>query len=302
MWDCFSKNVQQVLVRAQVEAQKNGADFIGSEHLMLGLLGNRHNTACRVLRLLGADISGLQQMMEEGARKKESKGFSDFPFSARATRIIEIAYAISQTMEKTTVGSEHVLLGILREGNGSASRILMEKFSVDFSTVLEKLYGISSLKLDNLTQARAVVENSLQLLEESCATSVIQQKLHLGKVDELIKLLDYAGDLLTSLDRQDLARKTASLSKKITNIKPPDLECTENDTPAPAMREITEKIRRIEGLTQSTIPAGILKNQAASRVCSAKGIRVEITIEPGVIERAVQTAVTRAMKNKKSGR
>ena len=215
MWENFSQNLQQILIAAQVEASKLGVDYIGSEHLILGILNHRHNTACRELKTLGVDLKKLENLIMDKVPATSRKGPISFSFSARATRIIEIAYAFVKSLNHQVIGSEHILLGVLREGNGTPAKILITTFDISYNMVLEELYGIKDLKLANFMESHKFVAQELKLLEENFHKSSVQQQLLNGKVDEMTHTMDYLGDLFESINRPDLKADIMRFKKKV---------------------------------------------------------------------------------------
>jgi len=217
MWENFSKHLQQILIGAQVESYKLGLDYIGSEHLMLGILNHRHNTACRELKKLDVNLSELERRILERAKRTTGKTRTNFSLSARTTRIIEIAYSIVHTLGHSIIGSEHILLGLLKEANGMAARILISEFGIDYRMMLEKIYGVRELKLENFMECREMVGKELEFLEENFHRSLIQNKVMEGKMEEILHLMDYVGDLFESINRHDLRDEILKIRNKVNS-------------------------------------------------------------------------------------
>lgn len=303
MWDNFSQNLQQILVAAQVESSRLGVDYIGSEHLLLGILKHRHNTACRKLKTLGVDLKELENRILESVPKNQVKSPVSFSFSARATRIIEVAHAFMKTLNHEVIGSEHILLGLLKEGNGKPAKILVKDFEVTYKMLLEELYDIEELKVVNFMDSVQYVEKELKTLEENFHRTSIQRQMSDGRIEEMIHLLDYLGDLFDSLKRVDLKNeilrfKDKALSslayegadeairnrKKILDIKLLGSKNEQEDFPDGSITENSADTYR------KGIPG--LKNPLNG------GLSVTINIDGSLIKKTIREAVMEVIKEK----
>ena len=303
MWDNFSQNLQQILVAAQVESSRLGVDYIGSEHLLLGILKHHHNTACRELKTLGVDLKKLENRIMESIPKNQVKSPVNFSFSARATRIIEVAHAFVKTLNHEVIGSEHILLGLLREGNGKPARILIKEFEVTYKMLLEELYDIEELKLVNFMDSVQYVEKELKALEENFHKTSIQRQMSDGRIEEMIHLLHYLGDLFDSLNRSDLKREILQFKDKALS----SLSYEGSDEAIKAQKKkLDVHLQTIDNRDKNAsfngdgmlISGNICKETFPLQNSLNNGMSVTINIDGSLIKKAIREAVLEVMKNR----
>ena len=144
MFERFTERAREVIVLAQEEAAGLGHDFIGTEHLLLGLLRDEEGLAARVLEGLDvtADEVRAQVARIVGEGRESPSGM--IPFTPRAQKVLELALREALSLGHGHIGTEHILLGLVRENEGVAARILLD-FGADAhrvrSDVLAVMYG-----------------------------------------------------------------------------------------------------------------------------------------------------------------
>ena len=124
MFSRFTERAQQVLVLAQEEAKRLGHNFIGTEHLLLGLVREGSGIAARALQNMNADLDGMRSEVERITPKGEKLFQKGISYTPRAKRVVELSIEESQSLGHNYVGTEHLLLGLLREGEGIAAQVL----------------------------------------------------------------------------------------------------------------------------------------------------------------------------------
>jgi ATP-dependent Clp protease ATP-binding subunit ClpC len=128
MFERFTNRARHVVVLAQEEARRLRHNYIGTEHILLGLLGEPEGLASRALTGLGMSLEGTRQEVMDlvGAGKKEPRGH--IPFTPRAKKTLELGLREALQLHHTYIGTEHILLGLLKEGeaegDGAAIKIL----------------------------------------------------------------------------------------------------------------------------------------------------------------------------------
>jgi ATP-dependent Clp protease ATP-binding subunit ClpA len=121
----FTPRAQQVLALARKEADRLDHNYIGSEHLLLGLIEFGKGVAVNVLQKMGLNLVTVRLEVEKQAGKgSEPKVIGNIPYTPRSKKVLELAQKEAAALNHTYVGTEHILLGILREGNGTAARVL----------------------------------------------------------------------------------------------------------------------------------------------------------------------------------
>ena len=123
----FTDRVRKVLAMAREEAVRLQHDYVGTEHILLGLIREGDGVAAEVLRSLAADLDELLRLVEENVRPgKASASIGELPYTTRAKKVLEYAMAEARELNHSYVGTEHLLLGLLREEKGLAAKVLGE--------------------------------------------------------------------------------------------------------------------------------------------------------------------------------
>jgi ATP-dependent Clp protease ATP-binding subunit ClpC len=139
MQDRFTDRVRKVIYYARDEAARLQHDYIGTEHLLLGIVREGEGIAAKVLAKLDLDFEQIQQAVENMV--KSSGGtltIGEIPFTPRAKRVLELAIEEARLLGHNYVGTEHLLLGLIREGEGVAAQVLAE-LGVDRKRVREEV-------------------------------------------------------------------------------------------------------------------------------------------------------------------
>ena len=134
MFERFTERARQVLVCAQEEARKLNHDYIGTEHLLLGLLREGDGVGARVLISQGLELERVRADVARIVRVGEAPPTGQIPFTPRATKVLESANRAAAG----DVGTEHVLLGLIRENGGVAARVLFD-FGVDPESIRKEV-------------------------------------------------------------------------------------------------------------------------------------------------------------------
>ncbi len=124
MFGRFTERAQQVLVLAQEEAKRLNHNFIGTEHLLLGLVREGSGIASRALQNMGVDLNRVRQEVERITPKGDKIIQQGISYTPRAKRVVELAIEESQNLGHNYVGTEHLMLGLVREGEGIAAQVL----------------------------------------------------------------------------------------------------------------------------------------------------------------------------------
>src|SRR5690349_13240785 len=122
----FTDRVRKVLTMAREEAARLHHEYVGTEHILLGLLREGDGVAAEVLRNLNVELEDIQQKIEETVKKGKAPQATDQPYTSRAKKVLELAMGEAREMNHSYVGTEHLLLGLLREEKGIAAQVLAE--------------------------------------------------------------------------------------------------------------------------------------------------------------------------------
>src|SRR5262245_35414391 len=121
----FTPRAQQVLALARKEADRFNHNFVGTEHLLLGLIKLGQGVAVNVLQKMGLDLESVRMEVEKHVGPHpETKMVGNFPYTPRVKKVLALAGKEAQALHHSYVGTEHILLGLLREGEGVAARVL----------------------------------------------------------------------------------------------------------------------------------------------------------------------------------
>ena len=143
MFERFTERARQVVVLAQEEARALGHNYIGSEHILLGLLREEEGLAARVLEHLDITLERVRAEVERIVSRGEEVTAGQIPFTPRAKRVLELAQREALSLGQNYIGTEHILLVLARENDGVATRILLD-FDVDWETVRNEVIRMLS--------------------------------------------------------------------------------------------------------------------------------------------------------------
>ena len=131
MMNNFTSRAQQVLVLARKEAERFKHNYVGTEHLLLGLIKLGQGVAVNVLRKMGLDLERVRMEVEEHVDSHpETNMIGNIPYTPRVKKVLALAGKEAKALNHSFVGTEHILLGLLREGEGVAARVL-KRLEVD---------------------------------------------------------------------------------------------------------------------------------------------------------------------------
>lgn len=150
MWQRFTERARKVVFYAQEEAQKFGEGYVSTEHLLLGLVRETDSVAARVLERLGVSLSRIRSEVEKQLPRGEARQSQDMTLTPRAKRVIDLAYDEARNLNNNYIGTEHLLLGLIREGDGLAGRVLA-KLGVELERARREVMALQ----DNDTQTRS---------------------------------------------------------------------------------------------------------------------------------------------------
>jgi ATP-dependent Clp protease ATP-binding subunit ClpC len=125
MFNRFTERARKVILLSKEEAKRFNHDYIGTEHILLGLIREGEGVAAAVLQNLGLSLENIRQEVEKSIQPGPPTLVSgDIPFTPRAKKVIELALEEARNLNHNYIGTEHLLLGLLREDEGVAAQIL----------------------------------------------------------------------------------------------------------------------------------------------------------------------------------
>jgi ATP-dependent Clp protease ATP-binding subunit ClpC len=138
MFERFTERARQVVVLAQEEARLLRHNYIGTEHLLLGLLREEEGLAARVLVGLDLSTDDVRAQVERIVGQGDEVAAGQIPFTPRAKKVLELSLREALSLSHNYIGTEHILLGLAREGDGVAARILLQ-FGVDANKIRDEV-------------------------------------------------------------------------------------------------------------------------------------------------------------------
>jgi len=124
MWQRFTERARKVIFYAQEEAGRLGQNYVSTEHLLLGLIRENDTVAARILYRLGISLARIRSEVERQVAHGEGRLGQDMQLTPRAKRVIDIAYDEARQLNNNYIGTEHLLLGLMREAEGLAGKVL----------------------------------------------------------------------------------------------------------------------------------------------------------------------------------
>jgi ATP-dependent Clp protease ATP-binding subunit ClpC len=134
MFERFTERARRVVVLAQEESRMLSHNYIGTEHLLLGLLHEGDGAAATALESLGISLEAARQQVEEIIGHGQQAQSGHIPFTPRAKKVLELSLREVQKLGDNYIGTEHILLGLVREGGGVGAQILV-KLGADLNQV-----------------------------------------------------------------------------------------------------------------------------------------------------------------------
>ena len=138
VFERFTDRARRVVVLAQEEARMLDHNYIGTEHILLGLIGEGEGVAAKALESLGISLEAVRQEVEEIIGRGQQAPPGHIAFTPRAKKVLELALREAQQLGHNYVGTEHILLGLIREGEGVAAQVLV-KLGADLERVRQQV-------------------------------------------------------------------------------------------------------------------------------------------------------------------
>ncbi|MEO6989435.1 MAG: ATP-dependent Clp protease ATP-binding subunit, partial [Aquihabitans sp.] len=143
MFERFTDRARRVVVLAQEEARLLNHNYIGTEHILLGLIHEGEGVAAKALESLGISLEGVRSQVEEIIGQGGSSPSGHIPFTPRAKKVLELSLREALQLGHNYIGTEHILLGLIREGEGVAAQVLV-KLGADLSRVRQQVIQLLS--------------------------------------------------------------------------------------------------------------------------------------------------------------
>jgi ATP-dependent Clp protease ATP-binding subunit ClpA len=203
MFERFTDRSRRVVVLAQEEARRLDHNWIGTEHILLGLIHEGEGVAARALKSLEIGLEAVRQQVEEIIGRGQQPPSGHIPFTPRAKKVLELSLRESLQLGHHYIGTEHILLGLIREGDGVAAQVLFRlggDLNLVHQQVIQLLAGIPA------DESGPGVKVRLEMVEQRL--TAIEQRVGIGPdtrdLDEQIEVARTQKE--AAVDAQDFDR------------------------------------------------------------------------------------------------
>jgi ATP-dependent Clp protease ATP-binding subunit ClpA len=218
MFRRFTERASRVVYLAREEARMLNHDYIGTEHILLGLIHEGEGVAATALESLGIALEGVRQQVEEIIGQGRQAPSGHIPFTPRAKKVLELSLPEALQLGHSYVGTEHILLGLIREGEGVAAQVLV-KLGAHEDRVRDQVLGLLAIgtweQVDRLA-APAELVNTVEQLAQVRRRK--EAALDAGDTDTAAAMRDREQQLLADKLRLE-SRWAAEVGAVIAEIK-----------------------------------------------------------------------------------
>ncbi len=251
MFERFTDRARRVVVLAQEEARRLGHNYIGTEHILLGLLREDEGVAAQALRALDISLEAVRREVQEIIGESQRMPSGHIPFTPRAKKVLELSLREALQLGHNYIGTEHILLGLIREGEGVAAQVLV-KLGADLNRVRQQVIQLIHTFAAEEGASPEVPGEGPELAESPrpVATAhvgppvrVVGSRIQLesltARIGEVISRLDLIAERLAAIegrlgqDRRPSARAPRKPSA-VRKPKPPPAEPPAGDEPQQA--------------------------------------------------------------------
>ena len=153
MFERFTDRARRVVVLAQEEARMLSHNYVGTEHILLGLIHEGEGVAAKALESLGISLEAVRQQVEEIIGRGQQAPSGHIPFTPRAKKVLELSLREALQLGHNYIGTEHILLGLLREGEGVAAQVLV-RLGADLNRVRQQVIQLLEERQGELERSR----------------------------------------------------------------------------------------------------------------------------------------------------
>ncbi|MBX9570157.1 MAG: ATP-dependent Clp protease ATP-binding subunit [Candidatus Obscuribacterales bacterium] len=186
MFERFTEKAIKVIMLAQEEARRLGHNFVGTEQILLGLIGEGTGIAAKTLKSMGVNLKDARVEVEKIIGRGSGFVAVEIPFTPRAKRVLELSWDEARQLGHNYIGTEHLLLGLIREGEGVAARVL-ENLGVDLTKVRShviRLLGESGAATAGATTSAGTGRSKTPTLDEFGVN--LTQSAQEGRLDPVV--------------------------------------------------------------------------------------------------------------------
>jgi ATP-dependent Clp protease ATP-binding subunit ClpA len=264
MFERFTDRARRVVVLAQEEARMLDHNYIGTEHILLGLLREGEGVAVKALESLGISLQAVRQQVEEIIGRGQQVPSEVIPFTPRSKKVLELSLREALQLGSRFIGTEHILLGLIREGDGVAAQVLV-KLGADLNRVrqqvLQLLHGyqgeepVSAPTAERELMTLVARKTRLEAVEERL--TAIEQRVGTGPdtrdLDEQIEIVRAEKEAATDAQDDEQAAALRDREKELLASKAARQDQWAAGHPAlPVLAErcqqLTDEVERLRAL------------------------------------------------------
>jgi ATP-dependent Clp protease ATP-binding subunit ClpC len=180
MFERFTDRARRVVVLAQDEARNLGHNYIGTEHILLALLAEGQGVGAKALEAQDISLDAARQQVEEIIGRGQGASQGHIPFTPRSKKVLELSLREALQLGHHYIGTEHILLGLIREGDGVGAQVLVG-FGTDLNRTRQQVVQILSGRVSGEAVPGAVARLSERLDSVAARLAVIERVL--GETD-----------------------------------------------------------------------------------------------------------------------
>jgi ATP-dependent Clp protease ATP-binding subunit ClpC len=204
MFERFTDRARNVVVLAQDEARLLNHNYIGTEHILLGLIHEGEGVAAQALDLLGISLAAVRQQVEEIIGRGQQAPSGHIPFTPRAKKVLELSLREALQLGHNYIGTEHILLGLIREGKGVAAQVLV-KLGGNLDRVRQQVIALEQENptTEELPPAarRRTVRTHTSGAAEAFAHAERESAVLAAKLEEILSRLDSISGRLAAIEQ-----------------------------------------------------------------------------------------------------
>jgi ATP-dependent Clp protease ATP-binding subunit ClpA len=206
MFERFTDRARRVVPLAQEEAKRLDHNYIGTEHLLLGLIREGEGVAAKALESLGISLDAVRQQVKEIIGRGQQAPSGHMPFTPRAKKVLELSLREALQLGHDYIGTEHLLLGLIREGDGVAAQVLI-RLGADLNRVRQQIIALLYQSKESRL-ARRSAEEGAPLPEVQARLDAVEDWL--AAVEERVGTRPDTSDLDEQIDRVRRERLAAA--------------------------------------------------------------------------------------------
>ena len=254
MFERFTDRARRVIARAQEEARMLNHNYIGTEHLLLGLVNGGEGVGARTLESLDISLEAVRQQVEEIIGRGQQARSGHIPFTPRAKTVMELSLREAVQFGHNYIGTEHILLGLIREGDGVAAQVLVQ-LGADLNRVRQQVTQLLDGYQGRESAAAGTAERELGLLPAVQARleaieqrlTAVEQRVGTGPdtsdLDEQIATV--RAEKEAAIDAQEFAQATSLRERERELLASKAARQEQQVIRDPALADLAERCRQL---------------------------------------------------------